>query len=183
MFQSRITDYTFDPAMPDHPQKFMVTYWKTGSDKVVFGCAHCFKGYSIDLPEGYTTAKGICSNKQKKEWKGFKVVEFCVRDDKSTGRDRNWTPPQCDGAQASADKVRTPKALGWAEKKHPQHMDKGHGGQQHQQHGAWNWTPPSYGNHSGGSGGRSSGYDKQGQSDQWKGKQFNGEAVPGRWSL
>ena len=182
VFQSRITSCTFDPAMPEHPKKFMVTWWKTGSSKVVFGCAHCFKGYSIDLPEGWKgDSKGICSNKQKKEWKGFKVVEYCVRDDKSTGRERNWTPPQCDGAQASADKARTPKAaLGWPEKKPPQHMGKGHGGQQHQQHGAWNnWTPPSYGNHSGGSGGRSSGYDKQGQFDPWKGKQFNGRQSQG----
>ena len=186
MFQAGITHYTFDPAMPDNPQKFMVTFWKRGSDKVQFGCAHCFKGYCIDLPDGWKgDSKGICSNKQKKEWKGFKVVEYCVRDDKSTGRERNvmaWTPPQCDGAQASADKARTPKAAsGWPEKKPPQHMGKGHGGQQHQQHGAWNnnWTAPSYGNHSGGSGGRSSGYDKQGHSDQWKGKQFDGRQSQG----
>ena len=53
VFQSRITSCTFDPATPEDPKKFMVSWWKTGSSKVVFGCAHCCKGYCIDLPDGW----------------------------------------------------------------------------------------------------------------------------------
>ena len=158
-FQTGIKNFTFDPEVPDAPQKFMVTYWRKSADHVIFGCAHCFRGYNIPLPEAYSTGKGIRSNKQKKEWLGFKVVEFCLREDKATGRDRNWTPPQCGGAQASADKVRTPKAEPWRATKRSQQMDKGHGGQQSQQQGKWNWPQQSYGNNSGGSGDRSSGHD------------------------
>ena len=163
-FQTGINNFTFDPEVPDAPQKLMVTYWKKSADHVMFGCAHCLRGYNIPLPEAYSTGKGIRSNKQKKEWLGFKVVEFCLREDKATGRDRNWrdrnwTPPQCGGAQASADKVRTPKAEPWRAAKRSQQMEKGHGGQQSQQQGKRNWPQQSYGNNSGGSGDRSSGHD------------------------
>ena len=57
----------------------------------------------------------------------------------------HWTPPPCGGAQASAqastDKVRTPKAGAWSADKRSQQVDKGHGGQQSRQKGTWDCPP------------------------------------------
>ena len=116
VFKDAILRFHFNPRQPDHESKFLLAYWKKSHNRMLIGCAHCMRGYNIDLPDP-ADAQKVISNKSKKEWAGFKTVTYCIRDQKATGNERGRG-----GAQASTEKARTPKAT-WPAK-HQQQDNK-----------------------------------------------------------
>ena len=116
-FKEGIVRFIFDPRQPDHESKFLVVWWKKGGSTMMIGCAHCMRGYNIDLPEQKAASQKLISNKSKKDWAGFKTIYYMCRDQKATGNERGRG-----GAQASTEKALTPKAA-WTPK-HQQQDNK-----------------------------------------------------------